>query len=77
MITEQSIRERLAADRAKVSRLATWDEIEFLLGELDAVRARLDVERKEHVEEMRDAGRDYREMQSEPKPAHIYGEETL
>ena len=65
MITEQSIRERLAADRAKVSRLATWDEIEFLLGELDAVRARLDVERKEHVEEMRDAGRDYREMQSE------------
>ena len=65
MITEQSIRERLTADRAKVSRLATWEEIEFLLGELDAVRARLDVERKEHTEEMRDAGRDYREMQSE------------
>ena len=65
MITEQSIRERLTADRAKVSRLATWEEIEFLLGELDAARDRLDVERKEHTEEMRDAGRDYREMQSE------------
>ena len=40
-------------------------EITRLQGELDAVRDRLDVERKEHIEEMRDAGRDYREMQSE------------
>jgi len=38
MITEQTIRERLAADRAKVSRLATWEEIEFLLDQLDTWR---------------------------------------
>lgn len=62
-ITEATIRERLAADRAKTSRLATWEEIEYLLDELDAVRSRLDVERKEHHEEMRDAGRELAEME--------------
>lgn len=44
---------------------AVTAEITRLQGELDAARDRLDVERKEHREEMRDAGRDYREMQSE------------
>jgi len=38
VITEETIRERLAADRAKVSRLATWEEIEYLLDQLDTWR---------------------------------------
>ena len=38
MITEATIRERLAADRAKASRLATWEEVEFLLDQLDTWR---------------------------------------
>lgn len=38
-ITEATIRERLAADRRKPCRLATWEEIAYLLDALDAVRA--------------------------------------
>ena len=38
-ITEATIRERLATDKRKPSRLATWAEIEFLLGLLDQYRA--------------------------------------
>lgn len=45
-ITEATIRERLAADRQKVSRLATWEEIEFLLGLLDTLRRDMDDCRK-------------------------------
>ena len=36
--TLDSIRERREADRAKVSRLATWEEIDYLLGIIDGVR---------------------------------------
>lgn len=79
-ITEASIRERLAADREKVSRLPTWEEIEYLLdvidlqkqeylAGLDALRVSFQEQlrqvRKEHAEEMRDAGRELREMQAE------------
>lgn len=35
-ITEDSIRARLAADQVKPSRLATWDEIAYLLARVDA-----------------------------------------
>lgn len=38
MITEDTIRERLAADKKKTSRLATWEEIEYLLDRIAAVR---------------------------------------
>lgn len=38
MITEESIRARLAADQEKPSRLATWEEIAFLLAEVDTLR---------------------------------------
>jgi hypothetical protein len=38
MITESSIRERLAQDKAKVSRLASWEEVEFLLDLIDELR---------------------------------------
>jgi len=48
---------------AEVKRLNELN-IQLML-ELRAVHDRLDVERKEHREEMRDAGREYREMQSE------------
>lgn len=37
-VTEESIRERLATDKKKASRLATWAEIEFLLDRLDQIR---------------------------------------
>lgn len=36
--TLDSIRERLEADQKKTSRLATWEEIEYLLGIIDGVR---------------------------------------
>lgn len=36
--TLDSIRERREADRVKASRLATWEEIDYLLGIIDGVR---------------------------------------
>lgn len=53
--TEAGIRERLLLKR---DRLATWEEIEFLLERLEEVR-------KEHTTEMNDVGREMRQMQSE------------
>jgi len=40
--TLDSIRERREADRAKASRLATWEEIDYLLGIIDGVREYLE-----------------------------------
>lgn len=37
-ITEESIRARLAVDAERPSRLATWEEIAFLLSEIDTLR---------------------------------------
>lgn len=37
-ITEESIRARLAVDAEKPSRLATWEEIAFLLADVDTLR---------------------------------------
>lgn len=36
--TLDSIRKRAEAEHVKVSRLATWEEIEYLLGIVDGVR---------------------------------------
>ena len=38
IITEESIRERLEADKKKPCRLPTWEEIEFLLEQLRILR---------------------------------------
>lgn len=38
MITERSIRDRLATDREKVSRLPTWEEVEYLLDMVSDLR---------------------------------------
>lgn len=38
MITEESIRQRLAADKVKPCRTATWEEVEFLLDRLATER---------------------------------------
>lgn len=38
MITEATIKARLEADRRKPCRLATWDEIAYLLDALDRER---------------------------------------
>ena len=61
--TPQFARRVEAAVTAEITRLNELN-IQVML-ELRAVHDRLDVERKEHREEMRDAGRDYREMESE------------
>lgn len=41
MITLDTIRQRLAEDKKKPSRVATWEEIEYLLGLVDALQADL------------------------------------
>jgi predicted nucleic acid-binding Zn-ribbon protein len=38
IVTEKSIRQRLAQDKEKVSRLPTWEEIEYLLHLVDSLR---------------------------------------
>jgi len=51
-ISLDSIRERLEADKKKVSRLPSWEEIEFLLATIDVVRAYIeDLETPFNVDE--------------------------
>lgn len=51
-ISLDSIRERLEADKKKVSRLPTWEEVEFLLATIDVVRAYIeDLETPFNVDE--------------------------
>ena len=72
-VTEETIRERLAADKKKTSRLAAWEEIEDLLGVIDRLQ-----EENKQLREAEESMRIHREWDEreddEPIPSEWVGQ---